>query len=685
MPLCDRSIDLYVRNRYFDRLNALPPAERAAERLRLAIDSLDFEVRETDELFGWFRFRDRGVKIKRFTDELPDEETQKILDRPAEAGCITKVDKAHTLADYGFILRHGLAGYEKKLLPELEAAPDNETLNAMKKSLDAVRLLLRRADEFLDGEMKNSGSARKEKLAGFRRILRKVPFEAAEDFREALQSVWILHFLIPLAESAWYSISLGRFDQYMYPFYKASLEKGMTAAEAKRLLRNFYELLNSYADGACLMNVGTPYNELSELLIDCQKEFALPAPILGARISDGTPEHIWNALIDEKLFSMGQPTFYGEDACVRALTEKGLPPEEAARFSNNSCMGISIAGEEFNSMWGIVFSTSSALEAAVNGGKLLFRDFAVPGIGTVSNLGELYENFGKAVHYLLALCEESYRLKAELSERTDPDPFLSLLTKNCIEKHCDRISGALYHNVTVECMGMINVADGICAIDRLVFRDRKYTLSELCEAVKMNFSGFANIRQDILNCPKYGQNSDADTYAVRVAEILQSAIRSFDCGSRYFSPSLHTLDTNVVHGKAWGAGFDGRCAGAPFAKNAGPSNNARRSDPTALVLSAAKLPQVKFFGGQPIDVNFGAGTVRDHKAEIAALIKVYFANGGIQFQVNSLSSRLLRDATDHPEKYPDLVVRIGGYSILFSSISRDSKEEFVERIAREGC
>ena len=684
MPFCNHSIDTYVRNRFFDRLNDLPPIERAAEKLRLEIDALDFELRETDELLGWFKFQDSGCKFKHFKDEIPDEETQRIIDKPREFGCTINVDKAHTLVDYSFILNNGLVSYERKILSELETEPDNEYLNAMKKSLDNVRLLLCRADEFLDDKLKSSEDSRKSKLAEVKRIINKVPFEPAEDFREALQSVWIIHFMLPLAENAWYSISLGRFDQYMYPFYKASFEKGMSKAEAKSILRNFYELLNSYADGACLMNVGTPYNELSELLIECQKEFSLPSPILGARINAETPEYIWNALIDEKLFSMGQPTFYGEDACVNALVEKGLPREKATRFSNNSCMGISIAGEEFNSMWGIVFSVSAALEAAVNGGKLLLKDFTVPDIGIVHKIEELYENFERAVSYLLVLCEKSYRFKANLSERTDPDPFVSLLTKNCIEKHCDRISGAVYHNVTVECMGMINVADGICAIDKLVFKDKKYTLNELCEAVKMNFSGFEKLRQDILDCPKYGQNSDADKYAERIAEIMQKVIRGFDRDNYIFCPSLHTLDANVGYGCGWDAGFDGRYAGTPFAKNAGPSNNVRKSDPTDLVLSAAKLPQYKFFGGQPIDINFGTDVVNNHKAEIATLIKVYLANGGIQFQVNSLSSKLLRDATDNPEKYPNLVVRIGGYSLLFNSISQKSKEEFIERVVKEG-
>lgn len=685
MALCDFAIDRYVRDRFFDRLNALTPAERAVEKLRLEIEALDFELRETDELLGWFKFKDNGYENKRFDDEIPDEETRRIIDKPQEFGATTMVDKGHTVVDYGFIINNGLEAYEKQISDELENEPDSEYLMAMKKSLDCVSLLLRRTDAFLEEKYSQVGKADKAKISELRRIISKVPFKPAEDFREAVQAVWIIHFMIPLADNAWYSISLGRFDSYMYPFYKSSIEKGVSKAEIKSILKNFYELLNSYADGACLMNVGPVYNEFSEFLIECQKDFALPAPILGARIDTNTPEHIWNALIDEKLFSMGQPTFYGEDACVNALVEKGITREKALKFSNNSCMGISIAGEEVNSMWGTVFCTSAALEAAVNGGKLLLRDFTVPNIDAVTDIDGLFISFEKTVNYLFGICANAYNHKASITEKTDPDPFLSVLVKNCIEKHCDRISGCVYHNVTVECMGMVNVADGICAIDKLVFKEKKYTLDELCEAVKMNFEGYESLRQDILDCPKYGQNSEADIYAVKVAEIMQRNIRIYNHDNFIFSPSLHTIDANVGYGSNWGAGFDGRAAGTPFAKNAGPSNDARKSDPTDLVLSAAKLPQYKFFGGQPIDINFGTDTVKNHKAEIAALVNVYLSNGGIQFQVNSLSSKLLRDATDNPEKYPNLVVRLGGYSLLFNSISREVKEEFIERVAKEGC
>ncbi len=683
--LCDSNIERYIRKSDFEDLNQKSPLERFVEKFKLETKALELDLKQTDEIVGWFYFDKKCDKTVVFADEIPTPETQDIIKAPELFNSPTNVDRGHTLMDYDRILKYGLVHYQEKIDRELFKYPHDEYLLSMKETLLCVSDFIKQIADIIEKRAADRSMPEKARLMTFKRLVEKVPFYPAETFREAVQSVWIIHFLVPLAENAWYSISLGKFDEYMYPYYERSRNDGMTREDAKRILHNLYELLNSYADGACLLNLGPSYNELSELIIECQKDFAMPAPILGVRVDGNTPERIWKSLIDEKLFSMGQPTFYGNQSCINALTEKGVTHEETDRFSNNSCMGISIPGNEFNSMWGCVFSVSSALEAAMNCGKTLKSEkILVPNISVPHSLDELFRNFERCANALLDICVKSYEKRAELSEKTLPDPFVSLLTAGCIEKHCDRISGAKYHNVTFECMGMVNASDGICAIDRLVFRSGKYTIDEMNAAVKNNYIGFDALRKDVKKCSKFGENSEADEYAVRIAKILQKLIRAFSHGNLYYSPSLHTLDSNVWHGAAYGAGYDGRLAGEPFAKNAGASNEARQSDPTSMILSSSKLPQYQFFGGQPIDVNFGLDTVRYHKKEIQALIEIYLNRGGLQFQVNSVSSKLLREAMENPEKYPNLVVRIGGYSIYFRNISKASQKEFVDRFEREG-
>lgn len=689
MGLCDYRAERVVRAAHWDELNALPPQQRAAEKLRLALERVSLEVRDSDEIAGWFVFNGEDCPFCPFDDEAFSDEERALVEQTSAFGSRTSVDKGHTLVDYGEILSIGLRGYEARIDQALSKAPGHGYLSAMKGCIEAVKAFMKRMADALDARIdalnpsNPSDQESVRRLQVLRNMLRRVPYEPAETFREAVQAVWVIHFLIPLAENSWASISLGRFDRYMQPFYEKALASGESDASVKAVLHNFYELLNNYADGACLLNVGPDYTPFSRLLIDCQKEFAMPAPILGARVDENTGEDVWDALIDPALFSMGQPTFYGEGSCLRALAEKGVPRDEAALFSNNSCMGIALPGREFDSMWGYVLIVPAAVEAALCEGRLISGREVVSGLGAACSIDQAFDNFERCLKHFLNVGVRSYELRAQHSEKTDPDPFVSLLTKSCIDKRCDRISGADYHNVTVECMGMINAADALCAVDELVFKSGRYALNELVQALRDDFKGHEALWRELLACPKFGRDVQAEAYAVRVADILQRLIRSYDHDTLHYSPSLHTIDTNVGYGAHWGAGFDGRRAGTPFAKNAGPSNEARAANPTAMVLASSALPQSAFYGGQPLDVNFQLSAVSAHRREIEALIKVYLGRGALQLQVNALSPSLLREAADNPNAHPNLVVRIGGYSAYFRNLARATQLEFVERIEKE--
>lgn len=678
MVYCNTDFDAYISDKYYERLAALTPVARMAEKFRLELEEIPIHFREGDRIAGWFGTEERiDTRNLRVFCDRPTEGEQEILRFPASIGGSISIDKSHICIDYGAVLKRGLVWYGQRIEEERQKE-DCEYLRAMEVCVRAVYRFGERIARAAEAEAERQPQERA-RLKNIAAMARKVPMYPAENFTEALQSVWIMHFLIPLAENAWCSVSLGRFDEYMFPFYEKEKSRGVDDGQITEMLRGFYNLLNHYADAACLLNVGPKYSEFSKLLIACQKSFGMPSPILGARISAETPEGVVESLIDERLFCAGQPTFYSEENCVRALREKGLPAEEAEGFTNNSCMGIGIAGKEMNSMWGCVFNVSAAVEMAINGGKLL-RECDGVDCTPIQTTEELFSLFEAYTAENLEKCLRAYELLAKRSEENDPDAFTSVVTDDCIAKHCDRLRGARYHNVTVECMGMVNASDALFAVDKLALREKKYTLSQ---AVKNNFAGAEEIRADILRCSKYGTDSEADAFAVRVAEMLAKLICRHSRGNLYYMPSLHTLDANVGYGGGWGAGYDGRLSGTPFAKNAGPSNEVRSKDPTALLLSASCLPQYKFFGGQPVDIRFDPATVRTKKQKIAALIRTYFQRGGLQFQVNALSSEVLRDAIAHPEAHRDLIVRIGGYSDYFYKFSPATQREFAERFERE--
>ena len=678
---CSARYENWVRDKYFDRLNELPPLPRAVKWLEYLLEELPLHLLPEDRFFGWFGFETEPESRRRpaFSSDRPfPPDTEKALEEIGKYHTSVSFDRGHVLTDYESILKNGLGHYLSMIENELEGKPGDPMLSAMREALLSVKAFCEKLACFASAEAEKAEGEIRTRFLAIAEMLKKVPFSPAETFLEAIQSVWLIHFLIPLCNNAWFSISLGRFDRYMLPYYRKAIKDGASKEEIKAVLYEFYELLNHYADAACALNIGgesedgEEYNELSYLLIECQKEFSFPAPILVARIGKDTPDEVFEKLIDDALFSRGQPTFYSEENCASSLIEKGVPPEEAGKFSNNSCMGFGLPGRELNSMWGCVFNMPAVLEEVLTAEPL------------PRSTDEIFSRFEIHAGRLLDRALGAYESVAETCEYNAPDLFLSAITESCVKKAADRVSGVDYHNVTVETAGLVNASDGIAAIEKLVFREKKYALAEINAAVKANFEGCAVLRAELLAAPKYGEDlEEADNMVARLSELMQRLIRKHDHKNYYFLPSLHSLDANVGWGAGFGAGYDGRAAGEPFVKNAGPGNAVRKKDPTAVILSASRLPQVKFYGGQPIDLHFESDTVKKNPAAIREAIRVYFARGGLQLQVNSLSSALLRKAYEEPENYAGLVVRIGGYSIRFNSLSERSKLEFIERFEKE--
>ena len=521
----------------------------------------------------------------------------------------------------------------------------------------------------------------------------------ARDFFEAVQSLWLMHSLIPMAEMSWASISLGRMDQFLYPYYEKAAADGISREEMKAILGNFFVLLDSYGDGACALNIGGAdadgndmTNALSYLLLETEKETALRAPIFAVRVHDGMPEDYLDSLIDFDLFKIGQPTFYGEIPARTAVAKRGIETETAAGFAANSCMGLILPGREFADMWGVMFNMHLPLELALNGGKPLHGEMPFEMKTEPKEITSFEDLLIQYEKYLAELTEKSaelYRIVAEETAANHPDPLLSVLTAGCMEKRLDRAVGAEYNTVTVEAMGMVNTCDALEAIRKLVFEQRKYTVGELLEAARRNYDGDDVLLAEMRNCAKYGMNDEnCIGICLRVGEMLNRACRREQRGNLYFLPSLHTIDVNVSYGGRLCATLDGRRAGTPVNKNANPSSLLGETEHTAVIQSAAALPQTDFSGGQPIDLYFDASWFRDEesRAKIKSLIRTYFRLGGLQLQVNSIDIPLLEKAHEDPDSYPWVIVRKGGYSVRFTELGEDTRRDFIDSQKRaESC
>ncbi|HEY3417788.1 MAG TPA: pyruvate formate lyase family protein [Armatimonadota bacterium] len=610
---------------------------------------------------------------------------------------------AHTCADYPRIITNGLQDVCAEIAAHLLTATGekHEMLSAMRESVEAVGIFAGRfADVAEQAACTESDPAQRARYTAMADACRQVPMAPARSFREALQAIWLVHLAIGISDRSSASLSLGRLDQYLWPFYQQERALGAAPDELRGTLRDFFRLLNTFGDAACAVNLGgldaddqDLWNELSFLILEVAKELALPSPILAARLHALTPDAVFAALFDTRLVSNGQPTFYGERACRAAMLRRGVPAADAQRFAVNSCMGLVIPGEEISDMWGAVINLPIAFEMALNDGQP-FKG-ALPVSLDVTFEGELtsiealwarYKAYAAAVTRFAIACNAD---AAQRVAREAPNPFLSAITRGCIDRAADRAwEGANYHSIIIEGFGWVNVADALVAIEQLVFKEQRFTLAEVVTAARADFVGPKGllIQRALLACPKYGNGDPvADAMAARVTAAFAEEVAAHAQRNRYYLPSLHTLNTHIEAGGKTAATLDGRNAGAPLGKQLGPMPGRNLAGMTGVILSASAIDQAALSGGQALDLSLSLDQFDDPawRAAFRTLLLTYFERGGLQIQVNGVDAARLEAAIADPAAHQELIVRIAGFSMRFVELTPMVQREMVER-ARAG-
>lgn len=608
---------------------------------------------------------------------------------------------AHTCADYQRVVEKGLDDVLSEIGARLQTAAneaERTLLEAMRLAVGApggfagrfAVLAAQHSDQESDADIKAG-------LAQTADACAQVPMCPARSFHEALQAIWLVHLSIGLSERETASLSLGRLDQFLLPFYRRDLARGVPAADLKRSLRDLFLKLNGFGDAACAVNLGgldaqdhDLFNELSALIVETATELALPAPILAARLHDHFPAQAFASLLDRRLVAIGQPTFYGERPCRDAMIRRGVPAAEAHGFALNSCMGLVMPGREISDMWGAVINLPLPLELTLNGGRPLRQPLPItlktaPAAAEFATFDALFGKFQEYVEELAGFCVERNRRAAGRVAATAPNPFLSAITGGCIRRATDRAGGgADYHCVIVEGFGWANVTDALVAIDRLVFREARHALADLVRAAATDYAGPADAAtlQAVLACPKYGNGDpEADAMAQRVSAAFAGLVARHSHDQFHYLPSYHTLNAHVEAGRKTAATLDGRRAGEPLGKQLGPVPGRNQAGLTGVLLSASAIDQRAFSGGQALDLTLDLAQLADPawREKFKALLLTYFQRGGLQIQVNGLAAEQLRAAIAAPAAHRDLIVRIAGYSDRFTNLGRPIQDDMVRR------
>lgn len=728
-----------ARKEFKDSGEVLPPPKREMAILRRSLMLLPIGIGKEDLIAGNYgakfaddAFLQRCRKADEAEFEHSDEYKVNSEDERIVSGNYMMFGiytPSHTCADYGSIVNRGLKGYEEQIRQRLSENPDETGKIYLEAMLDGIRAALDFADRYRNLALKlmeenTEDSAFVSRLKRMADALSKVPYEPAGNLFEALQSIWIVHTVMPASERSWASVTLGKMDEYLLPMYEKWLKDGGTPEEAEELFAAFFLLQDSYGDGSGAMNFGHPWNKLSELLLRVEKRVRYRAPIVAVRMDEDTPGHIWEELVDKTLFEIGQPTFYGEKPCEKAMEYRGQGHKD---FSVNSCMGMVTVGEELADMWGCCVNMNLPLELAVNHGKPL-RGELPASLGSYMDQvcpvkpdsmewikAAYYEYLQQAVNYVA----DQNRERAAWAALNRPNAFYSMLLDDCIGCARDRAYGAVaelgakkarllmedqpsadmeglaeghgakFHNVTVLAMGFAHAADALSAIDKLVFRDKIYTLTQLIEAQRANFRGSdaaIQLSGELARCPKYALgDAEADDNAIFVLNALADACEKRKGTYISYLPSCHTIDANVQFGNCVYATLDGRRDGEPFGKNAGPVMGAIKNTPVDLMLSASRLPQHRFSGGVPIDIYVPENLLESEelRRKLNTLLKTYIGMGGMQIQVNSVNLELLKKAYAEPELYPGVIVRKGGFSLYFTDMLKEVQKDMIDRFEKE--
>ena len=512
--------------------------------------------------------------------------------------------------------------------------------------------------------------------------LARVPHKAAETFYEACLFQKLLIYAMRCARGT--HITLGRFDQYMLSYFEADLARGISREELLETLELFFISLNVDGDlyfgvqqgdnGQSLVLGGfdkdgnDQFNDLSRLCMDAALELSLIDPKINLRVGKKTPDWLYEYGTKLTKQGLGFPQYCNDDVIVPYMMSLGYDEEDAYNYTVAAC-------------WEVISPNNGC---------------DVPNIATFS----FPEVMNRAVHQTLATAtsfeelmkqvREQTRLECEEIQKTYTDKkgerncFLSLLVDGCMEKGADICQrGAKYHNYGCHGAGIATAADSLAAIRKLVFEEKTVSAQELLDALEANFEGYEPLRNRLLACPKMGNNDD---YVDAIAAELMTDFEDFMHGKPNGQGGIWRAGTGsameyILTARKCGATADGRLAGDAFGCSFSPSVTCKLDGPLSVIQSFTKHDLGRIANGGPLTMELHDTVFRNEEGEkkVAQLVKAFVYLGGHQFQLNSINRDRLLDAQEHPEDYPNLIVRVWGWSGYFCELDKEYQDHIIRR------
>lgn len=555
--------------------------------------------------------------------------------------------------------------------------------------------------------------ARRAELLEIARVCDTVPENPPGSFHEAIQFVWFTQLGGIISENP-LALNPGRFDQYMYPYYKADVEKGLlTEAGAQELVEALWIKFSEWVWTISSNTAGffAGYNQFQNLTVGGKTRDGLDAtnalsylclratdsvrthqPGLSVRIHTDCPPDFLAAVCDLVSTGTGFPAIHGDGAGAQMLLGAGYEPEDARDWSNCGCV---VPHFRKTGQWtsAVNVNFAAALEYALNGGKSRMTGEAM-GLPAVA-VGQ-YESFDQVKQAYLEQLANLVRHSVistitaqQLHKQMVPRPYLSLCVEDCMEKGVDLSMGGAHYNIgpVLTGIGLALSANGLAVIKKLVFEDKTTTLEELDRAMNADWEGYEDLRRQAQQVPKYGNDDDyVDGIAVEIANFYYRTVHGFrDVFGSPFNSAFMGISNYIPTGRVVGATPCGRKAGTPLTEGVSPFAGSDVKSPLSAMRSAAKVNHDVHTGGTLLNLRLDESLVNTPrgKRNLGAMIQTYFSLGAFHVQFNTISTEVLRKAQARPEDYKDLLVRVAGYSTQFVNLSPEMQEAIIARTAHK--
>lgn len=631
---------------------------------------------------------------------------------------VAQTDKGqgHIIADLEEVLKRGLGSLLDESRYYLSADPKNSFFQASVICLEATIAYIQRYESIIRAvaEGRNvtdvdahacvllpedpvAEKKRRQELQHLSKVLANIATKPANDFYDAVQLLWLMCVVLQHESNA-SSISLGRADQYLLPYFYTSLNSGVPISDLRELLQCFFLKTNtivfvrSKASAEFFAGFPTGYNlviggidskgadasnELSYLLLDVQKDTRLPQPNLSLRIHSTSPDKLLHKTAEVIRLGDGIPQCFDDEINIPAFERRGVTKEDACDYAVVGCVELSIPGRMYGLHDISMFNMLKCLEITLKSNPNGFDNFDA----LVSAVERTIDHYVALMVKGCNTCDLAHRAMA-------PVPLLSTLVHDSLKKGCDITEGGARYNPSgVQGVGTANLADSLYVIKKAVFEEKKISWNDLLLVLKRNWSGNGDeiLRQRCINnYPKYGNDVDAvdeigryflDYYGNEVAKYSNPR-------GGHFQPGSYTVSAHIPLGKVVGATPDGRHAGEQLADGGlSPMIGRDKHGPTASLMSVSKLNNILDSNGSLLNVKFTPSTLvgEEGLSKLVAYLRTFSRLHVQHIQFNVVDRKTLIDAQKHPEKHRDLIVRVAGYSAMFVELSSAIQNDIINR------